>query len=151
MPNYQDQLLGEYDASGGKDYILPRDYLGVTIDLYEEQLVGGVDYAMIAMGTDTPGGMRDPALIIFDENLNIVKTQYDDNLFGLYSDPNPLISSFRLPNLGVGQIGTFYVGVFDQAGLEGYSSGNSYNLAISHSGIPRSFAGSVDSHMSYLG
>lgn len=81
--------------SGGKDYILPRDHLGVTIDAYEEQMVGGVDYALIAMGTNSQNGMRDPALVIFDENSNIVREQLDDTLFGVYSDSNPMISSFR--------------------------------------------------------
>lgn len=120
----------------------------MTIDLYAEQLIGGVDYAVTAMETNTPGGMRDPALIIFDQNLSPLQVQLDSNLFGFYSDPNPLISSFRTPNLGYGQVGNFYVGVFDQSALSGYSSGSGYNLAISAAGKPCSF-GSGD--MSCLG
>lgn len=42
------------------------------------------------------------------------------------------------------------MGVYDQANLGGYSSGSSYNLAISQSGIPRSFGVSLESQMTYL-
>lgn len=138
---YQDQLLGDYNPNGGKDFIIPRDSLGVTIDIYEEQMMGGVDYAITAMGTDTYSGMVDPGLIIFDQNWNVVDYQYDNPLFG----EDPFISSFRPPNLGVGQLGTFYVGVFDEVG-----TGGTYHLGVSASGVPYSFGGSLVDQMTYL-
>ena len=143
--HYQDQLLGDYNFNGGKDGVIPRDILGVTIDIYQEQMVGGVDYAITAMGANHQGGMQDPALVIFDANWNLVKVQFDDALFGSYLGPDPFISSFRPPNLGVGQVGTFYVGVFDEAGL-----GGAYNLGVSASGQPRTFGGSLSNQMRYF-
>lgn len=143
--HYQDQLLGDYNFNEGKDGVIPRDMFGVAIDIYQEQMVGGMDYAITAMGTNQYGGMRDPGLVIFDENWNIVKIQYDDTLFGYSLGPDPFISSFHPPSLGVGQVGTFYIGVFDEAGL-----GGSYNLGVSASGQPRSFGGSLASQMTYL-
>jgi hypothetical protein len=139
--HYQDQLLGDYNFNEGKTDVIPRDIFGVTIDIYQEQMVGGVDYAIMAMGADYQGGMRDPALVIFDENWNIVGLQHDDSLLGSALGPDAFIASFRPPSLGVGEPGTFYIGVFDEAGL-----GGAYNLGFSESGLPSS----LDSQMTYL-
>ena len=139
--DYQDQLIGDYNFSGGKDGVIHRDIFGVTIDIYEEQMIGGVDYAITAMGTDTYSGMVDLGLVIFDQNWNIVGLQYDNPLLG----EDPFISSFRPPNLGVGQPGTFYVGVFDEVG-----TGGTYHLGVSASGVPYSFGGSLVDQMTYL-
>ena len=139
--DYQDQLLGDYNFNGGKDGVFHRDVFGVTIDIYEEQMIGGIDYAITAMGTDTYGGMVDPGLVIFDQNWNIVGLQYDNPLFG----EDPFISSFRPPNLGHGQPGTFYVGVFDEIG-----TGGTYHLGVGASGMPYSFGGSLVDQMTYL-
>lgn len=132
--HYEDQLIGDYNLSGGKDGVIPRDVYGVPIDIYVEQMTGGVDYAITAMGTDTYSGMVDPGLIIFDANWNVVGFQFDNPLFG----EDAFISSFRPPNLGYGQQGTFYVGVFDEVG-----TGGTYNLGVSAAGLPYSFAGGL--------
>jgi hypothetical protein len=143
--HYQDQLLGDYNFNEGKDGIIPRDIFGVTIDIYQEQMVGGVDYAITAMGADHQGGMSNPGLVIFDESWNIVRIQHDDSLLGSALGPDAFIASFRPPSLGVGEPGTFYIGVFDEAGL-----GGDYHLGFSESGLPRSFGGSLASQMTYL-
>lgn len=108
-------------------------------------MVGGVDYTIGAMGANHQGGMRDPGLVIFDENWNIVTVQHDDALFGSSLGPDPFIYSLRPPSLGVGQPGTFYIGVFDEAGV-----GGAYHLGVGASGQPRSFGGSLASQMTYL-
>lgn len=142
---YQDQLLGDYNFNEGKDEVISRDMFGVTIDIYQEQMMGGVDYAITAMGADHQGGMRDSGLIIFDQNGSIVSVERDHTMFGTYLSPDPFIASFRPPNLGVGQVGTFYIGVFDEADL-----GGAYTLGVSASGQPRSFGGNLASQMTYL-
>ena len=134
VSDYQDQLIGEYNFSEGKDGVIPRDVFGVPIDIYTEQMTGGVDYVITAMGADTYGGMVDPGLVIFDANWNIVGLQYDNPLFG----EDAFISSFRPPNLGYGEQGTFYVGVFDEIG-----TGGTYHLGVSPSGLPYSFGGGL--------
>lgn len=61
------------------------DFAG-DYDLYQFNLIGGVDYVVSALGVSTAGGtLRDPAIAIYDGNLNLIAQ--GDNSFALGADP----------------------------------------------------------------
>ncbi|MBT9312534.1 hypothetical protein [Leptothoe kymatousa] len=132
MATYQDELLGApLSLNSGKDYILQFPETGV-IDIYQETLVGGVDYVVSALGASNGGSLPDPAVVIFDGSGQLVSYQQGSFVLGGL-DP---FFTFRPPGLGIGQTGTFYVGVFDQTGSTG-----SYTLAVEGAGPPVFFGG----------
>ena len=131
MATYEGQSLGALDGNGGKDYVTQFGQLG-TLDLYEETLVGGVDYVIGAFGAENGGSLLDPAIVIFDRFGQLVDYQLDGGLAG-FNSRDPLMF-FDAPGLGVGQTDTFYIGVFDQAG-----GGGEYTLSVEGAGPPISF------------
>ena len=131
MATYENQILGSSDGSGGKDYVTQFGELGI-IDLYEETLVGGVDYVIGAFGAENGGTLQDPAVLIFNSAGQLIDYQLDSGLAG-FNSRDPLMF-FNAPSLGIGQADTFYIGVIDEAGL-----GGSYALSVEAAGPPISF------------
>lgn len=66
MTIYQDQLLG----TPGQVYV------------YQEPIIGGVNYTFAAFGASNGGTLLDPAIAITDSSNNLIAYEYDDFLFG---------------------------------------------------------------------
>jgi|GEM_PF-2690623 len=148
MPAYSNEILGS-QFSNGKDFVLGPEYLGTTVDLYQETLVGGVTYGVYALGAANRGGtMLDPGVVILDSSGTIIAIQTDGpaNVPDL-SDPfwlwrgttgrgqDPMF--YFTPPISPPQVGTYYIGVFDQTG----AIGASYTLLIEGAGEPVFFSG----------
>lgn len=129
MATYQDEILGaQPSVNSGKDYITQFVETGI-VDIYQETLVGGVDYLIGALGASNGGTMLDPAVLVFDSSFALIDYQLDGSMVGL-GGADPLLI-FQAPGLGVGQIDTFYIGVFDEALL-----GGQYTLSVEPAGPP---------------
>ena len=171
MPAYSNEILGS-QFSNGKDFVLGPEYLGTTVDLYQETLVGGVTYGVYALGAANRGGtMLDPGVVILDSSGTIIAIQTDgpanvpdlSDPFWLWrgttgrgQDPRggvgglTTLSGFWRGTTGRGQdpmfyftppisppqVGTYYIGVFDQTG----AIGASYTLLIEGAGEPVFFS-----------
>lgn len=130
MATYQDEILGAQPGVNinTKDAIVQFAETGV-VDIYQESLVGGVDYVIGAFGASTGGTMLNPAVLIFDSSGRHIATQLDGGMTG-FGGPDPLFT-FKAPGLGVGQTETYFIGVFDEA-----QSGGQYTLSVEPAGPP---------------
>ena len=128
MATYQDELLGSPDPLGGKDYVAQFSNLGV-VDVYQETLVGGVDYVIGAFGASNGGTLPDPGVVVFNSLGTPIAIQEDGGMAG-FGGLDPLFI-FQPPGLSVGQTDTFFVGVFDET-----QSIGSYTLSVEQAGIP---------------
>lgn len=129
MATYEDEILGAQPRNiDSKDYITEFVETGI-VDIYQETLVGGVDYAIGAFGASNGGTMLDPAVLVFDSSFTLIDIQLDGGMAG-FNTLDPFFT-FQAPGLGVGQTDTFYIGVFDEA-----MSGGQYTLAVEAAGPP---------------
>jgi len=148
MSTYRSEFLGS-TSSYNKDYVLGPEYFGTTIDIYVENLVGGVTYGVFALGAANQGGtMLDPAVVIFDTAWNILTVKTDgppnnpepNDPFWIWrgtTGPGKDPMFYFMSQLTPPQVGTYYIGVFDQTG----AIGRSYTLSIEGAGQPIFFGG----------
>lgn len=134
MAVYEDEILGApVSVNSGKDGVFQFIETGV-VDVYQETLIGGVDYVIGAFGASNGNTLPDPAVLVFNSTGQLVRWQLDGGMAG-FGGRDPLFI-FQPPALGVGQTDTFYIGVFDQT-----MSGGSYTLSVEGAGPPISFGG----------